>query len=251
MTDLRQRITSGITFGAWVTSGHPLACEIMSRASYDWLILDTQHRGLSPEAVLSAVQAMELGGTQALVRVGSVDAIEIMRALDIGAAGIVVPVINNAEAARAAVAAVRYPPLGNRSYGPVRNFDETMFDREAICILMIETVEALENLDAIAATPGVDGLLLGPADLAVSMGLRPGTAIGPELWDAIDQIVAVCARYGIASGCATIGTDLGFTLVERGVSFVTIGADMGFMRQGAAEQSGQVAAWRARQKLVK
>lgn len=238
MTTLSERL-AGPTFGAWI-SGDPLSCEIMGRAGYDWLILETQHRAMSPERMLSALHATELGGTPTFVRVGAVDPLEISRALDIGAAGVVVPVVNTAEEARIVTRTMRYPPHGARSFGLVR---AGLVEKGAdpLCILMIETVEALDNLDAIAAVPGVDILFAGLHDLALSMGIAPGDTHSPAMLDALDRIVAACNRHGVVPGCASFGFDLVPMLHDRGIRFLSVGADGAHLRIGAQADAERIA----------
>lgn len=219
------------TFGAW-TSGDSLVCETMSRGGYDWLILETQHRATSPERLLSALQAAELGGTPTLVRIGGVDPVEIGRVLDIGAAGVVVPVVNTLEQARLATRAVRYPPDGDRSFGAVRSPARPDGEKNPICVLMIETVEGLRNLDAIAATPGVDVLFVGLHDLALSMGVDPAMSLPPPIMAALQDVVAACNRHGVTPGCASFGWDNIKRLLPIGMRFLSVAADGAHLRRG-------------------
>lgn len=239
MKSLRDRFARP-SFGAWVSSD-PLSCEIMGRAGYDWLVLETQHRNVAPAAMLSAMHAVELGRTPLFVRVGGIEPAEIARALDIGAAGVVVPVVNTAEEARAVTDAVRYPPHGKRSFGRIRTYAPEGIPADPLCILMIETVEALDNLDAIAAVPGVDVLLAGPADLALSLGLPPSPDIVPPMLDAMRRLVASCNRHGVISGCASYGFENARLLVEHGVRFISVGADGSFLRRGAEAEGRKIA----------
>src|SRR5579863_3252805 len=239
MPNLRELIARP-SFGAWVSSD-PLSCEVMGRAGYDWLILETQHRNVAPANVLGALHATELGGTPLLVRVGGIDPTEISRALDIGAAGVVVPVVNTAEEARIVADAMLYPPRGKRSFGRVRTYAPGGVAQDPLCILMIETVEAMDNLDAIAAVPGVDALFVGPADLALSMGLPPSPDMVPPMVEAMKRMVAACERHGIVAGCASFGFANARILVDLGVKFVSVGADGAFLRQGVAADAKGIA----------
>lgn len=242
MATLREKL-AGPTFGAWI-SGDPMSCEIMGRAGYDWLILETQHRAMAPERMLSALHATELGSTPTFVRVGAVDPLEISRALDIGAAGVVVPVVNTADEARIVIRTMRYPPHGARSYGLVRD-GLVKKGTEPLCILMIETVEALDNLDEIAAVPGVDILFAGLHDLALSMGITPGATLDPAMLDALDRIVAACGRHGLIPGCASFGFDQVAMLHERSMRFLSVGADGAHLRIGAQADATRIAALHA------
>ncbi len=233
------------TFGSWISLRDSAAAEIMGKAGYDWVILDTQHGALGWDDLLGLMQALDLGATRALVRVGWNDPMQIMRALDLGAAGVIVPMVSTAEQARIAAQAVRYPPHGIRSYGQVRNYyaqrDEAA--PEPLCMVMIETAEALDNLEAIAATPGVDGLFVGPVDLALSLGLGAALTMPEPVLAAIDDVVAACGRHGVIPGCAALGLDNARALAQRGVSFVALGADAGLLRRGAAADLAQARGW--------
>lgn len=245
MDRVREAVAAGRpTFGAWVTLGDTISAELMGKAGYDWVILDTQHGGVTWDAMLGLVQALDLGGTRALVRVGWTDQMQIMRAMDVGALGVIVPMVSTPEQAAFAAQAVRYPPHGIRSFGPVRNYYGAPggTPEEPLCLVMIETAEALDNLDAIAATPGVDGLFVGPVDLALSLGLGPAFVMPEPVLAGIDAVVAACRRHGVISGCAALGN--AGELAARGVQFLTLGSDAGMVRRGAAEDVAQMRRWR-------
>ena len=151
----------------------------MANAGFDWVCLDMQHGMLDYNDIKIMLPAISTTDTIPLVRVPWNEPYEIMKALDAGAYGVVVPMVNNREEAESAVAACRYPPQGNRSFGPLRAsiYAGAGYAQEAnselACIVMIETEEALQNLDDIMSTPGVDGVYIGPADLAYALGLVP------------------------------------------------------------------------------
>ena len=236
MDNIREAAAAGqTTFGSWVSLSDPVSIEMMGKAGFDWVILDTQHGGINWDNLLPAIQALDLGGTRALVRVGWTDSMQIMRALDLGALGVVVPMVSTAAQALLAAQATRYPPHGIRSFGPVRNYyGSTGSTTEPLCFVMIETAEAMENLDAIAATPGVDGLFVGPVDLALSLGLGAALQMPEQVLAAIDKVVAVCRRHGKIAGSAALGAPNAKNLMERGMQFLTLGSDAGFVRRGAA-----------------
>lgn len=233
------------SFGAWLTLRDPVSAETVGRAGLDWAILDTQHGAIGWDDVAGVLQALELGGARGLVRTGWNDPMQIMRALDLGAVGVVVPMVSNASEARAAAEATRYPPAGVRSFGPVRNFySAAPADRpEPLCFVMIETAQALENLEAIAATPGIDGLFVGPVDLALSLGLGPALVMPEQVLAAVDAVVAACGRHGLISGCPSLGVENGQVLATRGVRFIVLGSDAGWIRRGAAADIGRARAW--------
>ncbi len=169
----------------WLSISHSFTAEMMARQGFDALCVDLQHGTNEAGDVLPMLQAVSQTDTVPFVRVAWNDPAAIMRALDLGAYGIIVPLVNNAEEAAQAVAACRYPPVGMRSSGPVRAAHyggagyQAGANDEIIVMAMIETKEGLENLDAICATPGLDAVYIGPADLSYALGLKP-RADNPE-----------------------------------------------------------------------
>ena len=237
MIPIRAKLASGEpTFGTWLAIGSPLAAEIVGNAGYDWLIIDTQHGGASEAHLVGLLQALDATGTPGLVRVNWLDQALIMRAVDLGAAGVVVPLVNTAAEARAAVAACRYPPNGIRSFGPLRGFrgPGAPID-EPLCLVMIETVEALANLEAIAATPGLDGLFVGPVDLALSMGHPLGFEMPGAVLDAIAQVAEVCRTHGLITASVALGAANAEAQLDRGVRFLAMGGDTQLLGMAAAE----------------
>jgi 4-hydroxy-2-oxoheptanedioate aldolase len=236
--NLREKLTqSAPTFGSWVAIGNTLSAELMGRTGFDWLIVDTQHGGLGEAELLAVLQTLEATSTPALVRIDWLDEARIMRAVDLGAAGVIVPMVNTAADAKRAVAAIRYPPQGIRSFGPVRNyFFAGGVSVEPLCVVMIETLEALENLDEIAATPGLDGLFLGPIDMGFSMGLGLHLEMPAQVLDAVDRIVAACRRHDLLAGSVALGLANAQEQIRRGMQFLTSGNDALFIRRGASQE---------------
>lgn len=221
--------------GSWVTIGNGVSAELMGRAGLDFVALDGQHGGIDWHNMIDTLRAVELGGTQTLVRVPWCTADYIMRTLDLGAGGVIVPMVSNAEQAALAAQACRYPPHGNRSFGRVRSYyspdGQTI---EPLCMVMIETAEAMDNLDAIAATPGVDGLFVGPVDLALSLGHGLALQMSDAILDCCRKVVEAARRHGRIPGCAALGNDNARQLSDIGMTFIALGADSGFVRAGAA-----------------
>jgi 4-hydroxy-2-oxoheptanedioate aldolase len=187
----------------------PLVAEIVSAAGCDWLCIDLQHGLIDDEGMQVMVQAAAIRRTPALVRVRWNEPSAIMRALDAGADGVVVPMVNTAKEASRAVAACRYPPLGQRSWGPIRSgmaqpgFSAALGNEQTVCLVMIETVQAMDNLDAILDVPGIDGVLVGPMDLAISRtGSNDGAGTSPTDVEMIETIAAACKQRGLAAGIA-------------------------------------------------
>ena len=214
-----------LTIGSWITLGHPSIAEIMAKAGFDWLVLDTE---------LSEVQAIIqiLDGQQcpAIVRLTSNHPDQIKRVMDAGASGIMVPMIKSAEDARAAVNAVYYPPEGTRGVGLARAqgygasfqaYRQWLRDN-AVVIAMIEHIQAIEDIDAILSTPGIDAYIIGPYDLSGSMG-RPGELEHPDVQAAIQQILQAGIRHHKAGGVHVIEPDPAMLQQRIGQGFTFLG----------------------------
>ena len=204
---LKTRWTAGeATLGAWCMMPGAMGAEALSKAGFDWVLIDMQHGCMDYETALSMIRAVDLGAATPIVRVPWNDPGVIGRVLDAGALGVVIPMIQSAEDARRAVAACLYPPAGSRSFGPIRvglrdgpGYFANANARVAV-IPMIETAEALAEVDEIAATPGVDALFVGPFDLSIALGLPPGDNDGHPIFDAaIARVSAAAARSGVAT----------------------------------------------------
>ena len=199
--------TGEASLGGWVESGSPNITEVIGYLGFDWVGVDGQHGLGSYMDMLHSLQALDVTGTPAFVRVGRNDALDICRALDAGAQGIVVPVVNTAEEAAAVVDAAKFAPEGSRSFGGGRDalsgFRTTPTetnDKIVVCV-MIETRQAIGNVEAIAAVPGIDALMIGPYDLAVSMAIDPATrGDNLEHVKALKDVVAACKSNKIAAG---------------------------------------------------
>lgn len=191
--------------GAWMFLREPLLAEQASKTGYDYVCIDLQHGLAGFELMPTMLQAVGAGPAAAVARVPWNDSWMIGRALDAGAIGVIIPMVNTAEQAEAAAAACRYAPTGERSVGPIGAMTRHPgYFREAndvMCIVMIETEEAVRNVDAIAAVPGVDALYVGPADLSLSLGLRPLPDQEDERFhNALSAVVAACERNNILPG---------------------------------------------------
>lgn len=203
---LRSRWAAGdVTFGAWCMMPGALGVEAVSSLGFDWVLIDMQHGCMDYGQALEMIRAADIRGLPAVVRVPWNEPGIIGRVLDAGALGVVAPMIQTAEDARNLVDACRYPPLGRRSFGPVRvgTRDGTGYafsanERVAV-IPMIETRSALDQVDEIVGLPGVDAAFVGPFDLSVALGLLPGDNDGKPAFDeALQSIIAACRRHGKA-----------------------------------------------------
>ena len=202
------------SFGAWCGIPGGFTAQLLAHAGFDWLCIDMQH-GLSGYTDLrSMVQAVRFTGVPTLVRLSANSSSEIMKALDLGADGVIVPMVSSAAEAEAAVAACRYPPDGIRSWGPSgasigrASFTTEGANADVVCMVMIETSTGLANADEITAVPGLDGIYVGPNDLGLSLGLPPGLIDhGPVLTEAIARIAEACNRNGVVPGVAIYEPD--------------------------------------------
>jgi 4-hydroxy-2-oxoheptanedioate aldolase len=185
--------------------------------------------------------AISTTATTPLVRVSGNDPKQIMKVLDAGAMGVIVPLVNNRDEAAGAIAACRYPPDGMRSFGPIRAalYGGRGYAAEAndqiACIAMIETKEGIANLEEIVTTPGLGGVYVGPSDLALALGLPPnGDTEEPLHLETVQRILDTCKRHKVPAGIHTSSLAWAQRRLEAGFEFVTLGSDAGFMMQAAA-----------------
>jgi 4-hydroxy-2-oxoheptanedioate aldolase len=225
--------------GAWLSIPSTLSAEAIARLGFDYVCLDMQHGVVPYAAAVEMVLAIHHGGSVPLARVPSNDFATINRVLDAGALGVIVPMIESAADARAAVRACRYPPAGARSFGGARAsvmFGPGYFEAanaEVLCIPMIETRGALDDLDAILAVPGVDAVYVGPNDLALSLGQRPGYDNDGGYRDAYLRVAKACAATGVVAGIHA-NARLCAKHVETGYRMITVSSDMVALTSAAA-----------------
>lgn len=229
------------TLGLWASLANASSAESLGRAGADYVCIDIQHGLVDYQAAVSMLPSILLGGTCPIARVPWNEPGITGKLLDAGAHGIIVPMVNTAEQARAAVSACKYPPLGARSYGPggvaprVKNYFETSADQVA-CIVMVETAEALANVDEIVAVEGVDAVYVGPADLSISLGLPPGNNDDvPMFVEALETIVAACNSAGVVPGIHSSGS-LTPRRLEMGFRMITVTTDTVALRQGVTAE---------------
>lgn len=240
-------------FGGWSSTPSPYSAEIFADLDYDYICIDMQHGLVGYDVVFPALQALRFGTSTALVRVPDHSSGWAGKALDAGAEGIIFPMINTAEQAEAVVRQVRYAPEGNRSYGPVRSGmvvgnDTNVANAHNLCIAMIETVEAVGNADAICGTPGVDAIYVGPADLAVTMGMQPSQWYTSDAHrEARAEIIAAGDRAGIPVGIHCADGPMGVAMAAEGFAMMTVVTDTTAIigtakRELAAVRGGDVSA---------
>src|SRR5262249_43323500 len=229
----------------WCGLSSPIVAELVGREGFPAVTLDGQHGLWDTASIVSGVAQVRQGGAAAIVRIPVGEFATASRALDFGAEGIIAPMINTQADARAYVSFAKFPPIGERSWGPHRATtlanipDQKVYLREAndltVTFAMIETRTALDNVEAIAATPGIDALFLGPADLSIA--LSKGANVDPmssEVDRELDRITSVATKAGKVMGAYCHSAERAVALAKRGVRFLAVGSDMGFLRAGAA-----------------
>ena len=241
------RIKSGERqLGIWTQIPNVVVAENMAQSGSDFLLVDGEHAPIPPHALLEILPATERYDMPVLYRVAW-NRIELIKAaLDIGVNGIMVPMVNSAEEARAVVAAAKYPPSGKRGMGAWRASNYYQVDaayRKGAniytgVVLQIETQEALNNLDEIASTPGVDALYIGPADLALSLGIQLGH-LNDDLLVACKAVVAAAKKNGIGAGIDVATLDYLPTYRDLGLSLFTYGSDFSFILDGSRAATQQ------------
>lgn len=229
----------GPIVGYWSVLDAPVVLERLGRVGYDYVAIDAQHGLLGYSGILSGLMAIDAGAaaggtaTVGLVRVRSKEAGGIGQALDAGALGVIVPLVNSAADAAEAVAAATYAPHGIRSYGPMRSQlrvgpTPAEADASIVVLAMIETAEGLAHVEEIAATPGLSGLYIGPSDLALALGARwPGDPdVGEQFDAALDSIRAAGRRHGLPVIIHTPDGNTARTRLDQGFTGVTIASDL-------------------------
>lgn len=233
------------TLNTWCSIGNPFTAEILAAQGFDSVTVDMQHGALGYSDLLPMLQAMRASGATLLARVPWLDPAAVMKALDAGAEGIICPMVNTADEAARLVSYMRYPPLGTRSFGPTRAVFAHGADYAAtanettLAFVMIETAEGFANLEDIVATPGLDGIYVGPADLSLSLS-KGQLAAGmdreePEIIDALKKIAAACQRRGVIAALHCGTPEYAHRAIGWGYRMTTVGGDTRFLSLGAAE----------------
>jgi 4-hydroxy-2-oxoheptanedioate aldolase len=230
-------------FGLWSVVPGSVGAEVLAEAGADYVCVDQQHGVIDYDAMVPMLQAIRAGGAVPITRVLSNDPFLIMKALDAGAWAVIVPLVNSAEDAARAVSACRYPPRGMRSFGPVLaagvigSRDPEELGGEVLCLVMVETMEALERVNEIAATPGLDGVYVGPSDLALSLGLPPTLEVTEdEHVEAVERIREACHEHGIAAGIHAPSGEWARRHAEAGFDLVTVATDAPLLRAAALRE---------------
>lgn len=241
---LREVWSEGRTaFGAWIMLSGPAGAEMVATMGFDYVCVDCQHGLIAYEGMRDILLTLSGIETTPIVRVPSNDPAWIGKALDAGAEGVIVPLCNSREDAERAVAACRYPPAGERSFGLARGHqalgrNPSEINREVVCLPMIETTRAVELADQICSVPGVDGIYIGPSDLALSMGLPPMGEHPPEHDEAIVGVVKVCEASGVVPGIQAFSGAEAKRRAEQGFRMVTVTADAAILALGSLTELG-------------
>lgn len=236
MATLRDKInTGGPTIGSWIQLGDEALVEMLATGPFDWLCIDLEHTTISIDQAGKVIRIADLAGCPVLVRLSAHDPAQIKRVLDAGASGIIAPMVNTAEEAAAVVSAATYPPNGTRGVGLARAQDYGVafpeylerMRTDLVCIMQVEHIDGVDNLEEILAVDGVDGFFIGPYDLSASLG-HPGEFDHPEVLAAMDRVAAVVERPEILAGVHVVEPepDRLRRMIDSGYRFVAYASDM-------------------------
>jgi 4-hydroxy-2-oxoheptanedioate aldolase len=243
--DARRLLVDGKpAIGIFLSANSPLVAEVVGKTGLSWVCVDMQHGEANLGTLSPLLAAISATPAMPYARVAFNDFMEIGRALDLGAYGIIVPLVNNAAEAQAAVRAAKYPPLGARSFGPVRAavyagdgyYDEA--NQETSLFVMIETKEGVDNAKEILSVEGVDGAYIGPSDLSIAYGVRPGISTGEQLDPVVEEAIAKVVAAGEATG-KVIGMHLMSAAaanrrLKQGIRMIGLGSELRFTQSGVA-----------------
>lgn len=241
MTSFRQKLKNGDRLiGTVISMATPQVSELLAQAGFDWLFIDGEHAPLNDADIQLLIQTA--GQTPCLVRVPCLDEIAIKKALDAGATGIIVPQVNSAEQARQAVSYAKYPPMGQRGVGISRahgyGFDFQDYlaraNDEVVVVVQAEHALALDEIDAIAATPGLDAVFIGPYDLSASLG-KMGQIEDPSVIDAVDRITAACQAGELKLGVFGTNSEAVMPYIDRGYTLIAAATDTLLLGQAARD----------------
>ncbi len=245
---LARRLRAGETvYAAWCSVASPIVAETVARDGFSAVVLDMQHGLWDTASIIAGIGALDHAGSAPVVRVPLNDFAFVSRALDFGAEAIIAPMINSPADARQFAAVAKYPPLGERSWGPQRAMTlqgktaTVDYLREAndgtLTLAMIETPMALAQVESIAETPGIDALFIGPYDLSTMLSAGNAQDVtAPEVERAIDQICATAKKAGKIPGIYCNGAERALAMAKRGFRYITAGGDTGYLRDGVAAQ---------------
>ena len=233
-----------VTLGSWIQLGHPGIAEILANVGFEWIVVDCEHTDIDVAEFTSIARAMHGRGAVPLVRVRENDTLTIRQMLDVGAEGVIVPLVNNAEEARNAVKAVKYPPEGIRGFAFSRandygaQFSEYVSNanKNTVVLVMIESKEAVKNIDSILAVDGIDGVFMGPYDLSGSYGVV-GETSHPLLLSAYRSVVKAAEKAGKTAGIHVVipKKETIIRAINDGFEFIALGMDDVYLDQGSRD----------------
>jgi len=235
-----------LTIGSWLSFGNTQTCEIMTKAGFEWLVIDMEHTVIDYEQCLMLIQIIESNGVVPLVRVGGNDAYQIKRVMDAGAHGVIVPMVNTVGDAQKAIDSLYYPPKGSRGVGLARaqeygvDFDNycDWAANETVFIPQIEHIDGVNNLEAILALDQVDGFIIGPYDLSGSLGF-PGQWNQPAVEEALEKVEGIATHNKKPAGFHVVHSDHEELKqrIEQGFKFIAYGDDMVFFAETIAKEA--------------
>ncbi len=245
MSKTKSKLKQGRSvLGGWTLTGHPAVAEIMAAEGFDFIGVDMEHTATDVEGFYHNVLAAKSTDCDVLARLPACDPVLAKQVLDMGAAGIIVPSVNSPEEAALSVAMAKFPPEGIRgaslcrATGFGKNFAGyfAQHNREVLVVVMLEHIKAVEQADAILATPGLDAAFIGPYDLSASMNLA-GQLDHPAVQEAQQKILAACRRHGVAPGVHVVPLDAGevHRRLTEGFRFIACGLDTGFIQAGCRQ----------------
>lgn len=254
MNNLKHKLAENkLTIGSWLSIANPIVCEMMSRASFEWLVIDMEHTSITSADMLQMIQIISLSHVTPVVRVGSNDALLIKKAMDCGAHGVIVPMVNTKQDAIDAVSAVYYPPLGMRGVGLFRaqnygtGFAEYLntYQKNTCVIVQIEHYLGVENIDDILSVKGVDGFIVGPYDLSASLNV-PGDFEHPKVVEYLSRLENKIEEEGVVGGVHVVHSDIETlqSKIESGYKFIAYGDDMLFLSEMLSQTDEQLGALR-------
>ena len=240
MKSLKEKLKNNeLTIGSWIMIGHPISVEVMSLAGFEWLVVDMEHTAIDINTAQNLITTIQANGIKALVRVSKNEEVIIKQVLDMGADGIIVPMVNSKEDAIKAVEFAKYPPIGKRGVGLYRaskygvKFEEykKWVEEELVIIAQIEHIDGVNNIDEILQVEGIDGTIIGPYDLSGSMGY-PGEFERNDVKKAVQKVLNKCKEYNIPSGFHVVDTNPEKLKqkIKEGCAFLAYGIDYFFMR---------------------
>jgi 4-hydroxy-2-oxoheptanedioate aldolase len=239
---LRDAVANGTAFGAWCTIPSGVVTEQLALTDLDYVCIDCQHGLIDYTGMLGMLQAMARTNVTSVVRVVSHDHATIGKVLDAGAGAVIVPMVNDRAQAEYVASACRYAPRGIRSYGPARatatvgSADTEVLDAHVMCLVMIETEQGVANADEICSTPGIDGVYIGPSDLAISLGERPGGLIPGRHTEAVRHVLDRCNAHRIVPAIHSYDGTTARRYSDMGFRMVTVGVDLRLLRAAVTNE---------------